>query len=130
MKIPAPKVYAWSSQRNDNPVNSEYIIMEKMSGVELESLWEDMMDLQKYEIVKQLVGFEKSFASTKFTSFGSLYYAKDVPADSDNRNLCVSEDETEIKCWQFAIGPTTNREFFDDGRGSVNIERGPCESNF
>lgn len=80
----------------------------------------------KYEIVKQLVGIEKSFTATRFTSFGSLYYADDVPKASGNEILCVNEDGTEMQCSPFAIGPTNNRMFFDDGRGTVPVDRGLC----
>lgn len=41
--------------------------MEKVPGIELDYLWEDITGRQNYEIVKQLLGFEKSFASTRFT---------------------------------------------------------------
>ena len=126
LNIPAPKVLAWSSRREENPVNAEYIIMEKASGIELEKLWEDITGRQKYDIVKQLVGIEKLFAATRFTSFGSLYYAEDAPMVSDSEILCVIEDGTEMQCSQFAIGSTNNRMFFDEGRGTVHVDRGPC----
>ena len=103
--------------------------MEKAPGIELERLWEDMTGRQKYEIVKQLVGFERSFASTRFGSFGSLYYAKDVPR-VENETLCVNEDGTDMQYSQFAIGPTTNRMLFDEGRGTVHVDRGPCMKLF
>ncbi|KAL9101968.1 MAG: hypothetical protein Q9163_002826 [Psora crenata] len=125
LKIPSPKVFAWSSRREENPVNAEYIIMEKVPGIELEKLWEDITGRQKYEIVKQLVGIEKSFATTRFTSFGSLYYTEDVPKVSNNEILYVNKDRTEIQCSRFAIGPTNNRMFFDEGRGTVHMDRGP-----
>ena len=125
-RIPAPKVFSWSSRREENPVNAEYIIMEKAPGVELDTGWEAITGRQKYEIVKQLVGFENSFASTRFKLFGSLYYAQDVPKVAGSRTLCVNEDGTEVQCSQFTIGPTTNRMFFDEGRGAVHVDRGPC----
>lgn len=103
-----------------------------MPGLELENLWEDITGRQKYEIVKQLIGFEKSFAATRFTSYGSLYYAKDVPKVSGNEVLYVNEDGTEFQCSAFAIGPTNNRMSFDEGRGTVPVDQGPCTklSNF
>lgn len=104
--------------------------MEKVPGIELENLWEDITGRQKYEIVKQLVGIEKSFTATRFTSFGSLYYADDVPKVSGDETLCVNEDGTEIQCSRFAIGPTNNRMFFDEGRGTVQMDRGPCMKTF
>jgi len=62
--------------------------MEKIPGTELENLWEVMTGRQKYEIVKQLVGFEKSFASTRFRLLGSLYYAQDIPNIRGDEILC------------------------------------------
>lgn len=126
--MPAPRVFAWSSRERENPVQAEYIVMEKMPGIELEKVWEDMTGRQKYEIVKQLVGFERSFTATRFTSFGSLYYAQDAPELTGNDLLCVNEDGTETKCSEFAIGPTNNRMFFDEGRGTVDVDRGPCKN--
>ncbi len=93
--------------------------MEKVPGIELENIWEDITGRQKYEIVKQLVGIEKSFTATRFTSFGS-----------GDETLCVNEDGTEIQCSRFAIGPTNNRMFFDEGRGTVQMDRGPCMKTF
>ena len=128
LKIPAPQVFAWSSRREENPVNAEYIIMEKIPGTELDNLWENMTGREKYEIVKQLVGFEKSFASTRFRLFGSLYYAQDIPNVADDEILYVNEDGTEMQCSQFSIGPTNNRMFSDEGRGMVDMDRGPCKT--
>ena len=100
--------------------------MEKMPGVELEKLWEDITGREKYEIVKQVVGFEKIFASTRFGSYGSLYYAQDVSNVAANEILFTNEDGLEMQSSQFAIGPTNNRMFFDEGRGTIHIDRGPC----
>src|SRR4051812_1698284 len=36
---PVPKVLAWSSKAEENPVGAEYIIMEKVLGIELERVW-------------------------------------------------------------------------------------------
>ena len=100
--------------------------MEKMPGIELEKLWEDITGREKYEIVKQVVGFEKKFASTRFRSYGSLYYAQDVSKIAGNEILCANEGGLEMQSSQFAIGPTNNRMFFDEGRGAINMDRGPC----
>ncbi len=55
---------------------------------------------------------------------------EDVAKVFDNEMLCVNEDGTEIQCSQFAIGPTNNRLFFDEGRGTVHVDRGPCMKIF
>ncbi|KAL8916712.1 MAG: hypothetical protein Q9208_008359 [Pyrenodesmia sp. 3 TL-2023] len=128
LDVPAPRIFAWSSRIEKNPVGAEYIIMEKMPGIELEKVWDDMPGRQKYEVVKQLVDMEQKFATTFFMSFGSLYYTQDLPrVDSDGR-LCVTEDGSTMQCSQFAVGPSTSRMFFDHGRANVDVDRGPWHS--
>lgn len=103
--------------------------MEKMPGIELEKVWDDLPGRQKYEIVKQLVGIERKLATTMFTSFGSLYYTQDVPGADSYGRLCVTDDGSSMQCSRFAVGPSTSRMFFDDGRANVDVDRGPCTAN-
>ena len=42
LETPVPKVYAWSSKAQNNVVGAEYIIMEKLPGVQLSVVWADM----------------------------------------------------------------------------------------
>ncbi|KAB8205413.1 hypothetical protein BDV34DRAFT_195889 [Aspergillus parasiticus] len=84
--------------------------MEKVPGVKLSHFWDDMHAKKKSQIVTQLVMFDKALASNPFPEYGSLYCAEDGPRD-DN----------------FVIGPTTNRRYFDDGRGTLTLDRGPCK---
>ncbi len=121
-----PKVLAWSSRPSATPVQAEFVIMEKAPGVGLDQRWEALTGRQKWEVVKQLVGFESAFASTRFARFGSLYYADDVAHASGNDVLFAQEDGTEVRSSQFAIGPTNHRMFFDDGRADADLDRGPC----
>ncbi|KAF2461687.1 phosphotransferase enzyme family protein, partial [Lineolata rhizophorae] len=123
LKVPAPKVFAWSSSA-DNAVGAEYILMERSKGVELSKVWDEISWEQRLEIVRVLVGYEKAFASTRLPSYGSLYYAEDLPSSSSCQ--VVLEGAPDGKA--FAIGPTTNRAFFDDGRDVVEVNRGPWPS--
>ena len=100
--------------------------MEKIPGVELESVWPDLTIRQKCEVVQQVVGFEAAFASTRFPSYGSLYFAKDLPERFRSPPLSVDAAGTTVKHSRFAIGPTVSRMFFDDGRAAVDVDRGPC----
>ncbi|KAI9046015.1 kinase-like domain-containing protein [Aspergillus affinis] len=93
--IPTPEVYAWSANR-ENPVGSEYIIMQEAPGVKLEDVW-----------------------------YGSLYFATgnvsgavaaevigDVPAAvKDNAN------------WRFSIGPVVAREYWNKERAMMKPDR-------
>lgn len=63
--IPAPRVYAWSAQI-DNPVGSEYIIMEEATGTMLAGVW-DTLELEvQIAIMKDLVSVEKKLLSLSF----------------------------------------------------------------
>lgn len=50
LKIPVPKVLAWSAT-NQNPVESEYIIMEEAEGTQLHEAWKDMKLKAKRDVI-------------------------------------------------------------------------------
>ncbi|KAF1934824.1 kinase subdomain-containing protein [Clathrospora elynae] len=123
--IPAPRVYGWSSS-TDNSVKAEYILMERSGGMELGKIWHEMSWEERPEVVRTLVGYEKAFVSANFPMYGSLYYAKDLltPSPSQHLDSVNSTDNGEA----FVVGPTTTRAFFDQGRDSVEVNRGPWPS--
>lgn len=125
---PVPRVLAWSSKAGENAVGAEYIIMEKVAGVQLSHAWYNMDIEDRFEIVKAISGYQKSWLSTSFTKYGSLYY----PCDTDYQKECVliKSDGTHTKQPRFAIGPSTGRDQADHGRVSIDFDRGPCESLF
>ncbi|KAF1953419.1 hypothetical protein CC80DRAFT_569370 [Byssothecium circinans] len=120
--IPAPQVYSWSSS-TDNPVGAEYILMERSGGVELGKIWHDIPWEERLEIVRTLVGYEKAFVSANLPMYGSLYYAKDLLSPS--RSQFLDSVNSKGKEEAFVVGPTTNRAWFDQGRDSVEVNRGP-----
>jgi hypothetical protein len=122
-------VYAWSSSI-ENPVGAEYIIMERSRGIELSKVWGDLSGPDKFEIVKKLVGFEKSFVSSRFPMYGSLYHPEDLQEVQPNQLVDLKSNEDPITRSVFAVGPTTNRTFFDDNRDVPGIDHGPCKSLF
>ncbi|KAJ5783417.1 Aminoglycoside phosphotransferase [Penicillium psychrosexuale] len=124
LNIPAPMVYAWSPSTEE--IGSEYIIMEKSRGVELSKLWDDLRGPDKLQIVQKLAEFEKALVSTPFPMYGSLYYADNLRDIHSNQMIELGDTKTVDE--QFAVGPTTNRTFFDDGRDAVDVHRGPWAS--
>ncbi|RLL96198.1 hypothetical protein CFD26_100335 [Aspergillus turcosus] len=106
----SPKVYTWCAKADETPVGAEYIVMEKSPGIKLSHVWDDMHVLKKSEIVTQLVRFDASLASNPLPAYGSLYYAQDANGD------------------KFAVGPTNNRKYFDDGRATLPLDHGPWDS--
>nr|POF20617.1 altered inheritance of mitochondria protein 9, mitochondrial [Quercus suber] len=121
--IPVPNVYAWSSS-TDNPVGAEYILMEKCPGVELHKVWDTITDRQKAVVIRKLVGYEAAFASSRFPAYGSLYYVTDLSSNK-NDQCTLLPLEKSTKSPAFAIGPTTNRNFFDHGRAEASANQGP-----
>lgn len=124
LDIPAPMVYAWSPSTDE--IGAEYIIMKKSQGVELGKLWDDIPGPDKLRIVQQLVIFEKALTSTRFPMYGSLYYADNLPNIHSNQMIEFEGKKNTVSV-NFAVGPTTNRTFFDDGRNAVDVDRGPCK---
>lgn len=102
--------------------------MEKAPGIQLSELWGEMHSQKKYGIIKQLVGFEKALTTAKLPAYGSLYYSDDLPKHISAIALPVMDVNGSTK--SFSIGPTNNRKYFDDGRGTLELDRGPCKSNF
>lgn len=123
--MPAPKVLAWSS-RTTGSVGAEFIIMEKVSGIELSHKWPELSGDDKYSLIQAVIGFERMLTSVSFKKLGSHYYAEDVIDSASQDVLYVKEQEGEVRSSKFAVGPTTDRKFFDDGRGAVEVDRGPC----
>lgn len=66
LDIPVPKVLTYCDTA-DNPVESEYIIMEEARGTQLSEVW-DSMDLKdQLAIVTDLVTIDQKFLCTKLS---------------------------------------------------------------
>ncbi|KAE8409110.1 phosphotransferase enzyme family protein [Aspergillus pseudonomiae] len=126
LNLPVPRVYAWSSRASENPLGAEYILMEKQAGVALTDVWDIIKGKQKVQILDQVVDIERRLAATKFSKFGSLYYKDDLPDNSDSPSpLYFDSAGNEVRSKMFGMGPINHRSFFDFGRGTLNIDRGP-----
>ncbi|GBF59736.1 altered inheritance of mitochondria protein 9 [Trichophyton mentagrophytes] len=97
--VPVPRIFGWSADAN-NPVGVEYIIMEKASGIPLETRWFDLSKHGRHYLVTSLVDIEKKLFDIPFGNFGSIYYKSDLPLDlqldlymSDTDPVMVSKDE-------------------------------------
>lgn len=70
--IPVPRVFAYSV-RDDNPVGTEYIIMDKVVGNELGTLWYSMTESQRLKAVFQVVKLEALLFSINLPASRSIY---------------------------------------------------------
>ena len=125
LRTPVPKVFAWSSRANENPVGAEYIIMEKAPGVQLDELWPNMDIKARFEVVKAIASFQNAWASTSFSQYGSLYYSFDI--DRENACILTKSDGSRNTEPRFTVGPSVGRDMLDDGRIAVDFDRGPCK---
>lgn len=129
LHVPAPKVLAWSSHAGTNGIGAEYILMETAKGVQLGDVWNtpSMDARKKKDVVNALIAAEQRMLDAKFASYGSLYYKDDVPEANRAPKLYADEtrpdDGSEAK---FCIGPTANRNWYEDERGAMEVNRGPC----
>ena len=101
--------------------------MEKVSGVPLDTVWAGMVIEDRFTIVKAIARYQKAWISCTFKQFGSLYYIEDL--DGPTQSLLYTDcDGVESNEPRFAVGPSTGRNFSDDGRSMVEFDRGPCKT--
>ncbi|KAM5464249.1 hypothetical protein MauCBS54593_007068 [Microsporum audouinii] len=122
---PAPKILSWSSGI-DNPVGAEYVIMEKIPGVQLETLWNQLDVEVKVNLVKEIAGYQRDWTLTSFSQYGGIYYKKDI--FNATSLTYTNKNGEQITDDRFAVGPSTSRQNIDDGRAGINFDRGPWNS--
>lgn len=120
---PVPKVFSWNSKA-DNPVGAEYIIMEKLPGVQLDQVWGKLGIEARFKVVKRIAKYQADWANMSFSQFASLYYKQDLP--SADSLVYTNKDGEQITNGRFATGPSTGRENTDDSRKEMEFDRGPC----
>jgi len=98
--------------------------MERSRGTELAKVWDNISGEDKAQLLNTLVGYQKVFSGGGLPMYGSLYYANDL-FHPDPRQL-LNTDKLGESGQPFTVGPTTDRDFFDRGRDSVQVHRGPC----
>ncbi|KAI1938632.1 Phosphotransferase enzyme [Ophidiomyces ophidiicola] len=68
LDIPVPRVLAWSGDK-DQPVGTEYIIMEKAPGEELGKTWPSMDISERVDLVSQMASIQAKICSVDFNRF-------------------------------------------------------------
>ncbi|GAB1743368.1 hypothetical protein NU219Hw_g9205t1 [Hortaea werneckii] len=121
--IPAPRVYAWCNDAKETRVGAEYIVMEKVEGVPLDTVYGNMPVEARFAVTKTISDYQKTWASAAFETYGSLYYARDFP---NRKPLRFTDGDGAIReDTRFSVGPTTGRDWNDDGRRCFSFDRGP-----
>ncbi|KAL4966948.1 kinase-like domain-containing protein [Aspergillus stella-maris] len=124
--IPVPRVYAYSSSR-DNEVGTEYMIMEKAPASPLEGRWFDLTPKERVRLVTSFVDIERKLFSIPFASYGSIY-----SRDLLTSNMCTTDLFTKtIESSKmhggdrFCIGPSADCDFWRGRRAMLDSNRGP-----
>lgn len=120
-KIPVPKVLDWSDDDN-NPIGTEYIIMEHVPGVQLHDKWPSMSPHQHMLCVKKVAFIVTEMAKLPLPAYGSLYFS-DAPIDPKSKFEFAKG---------FCIGPHCGTQYWDCNAGEARSyderppNRGPC----
>ncbi|KAF8606918.1 phosphotransferase family protein [Ceratobasidium sp. AG-I] len=114
--VPVPKVLDWCSDRNATPVQAAYMIMEKAPGVALAGVWNHLSSDNRIQITRDIAAIEKTLAGAAFPIFGSLYRKVDLKGEPHE---VLFDDDT------YAIGPSAKLQWWNGGRDSMKIDRGP-----
>jgi hypothetical protein len=110
-------------------VGAEYILMKRIKGRQLSNVWGTMSEAQRFGLVKSLVAIEAKLARVKMPGYGSIYYKDSYPNGlAMTKDMCPPEFVTD-NVGKFVLGPTTDRLFWVDGRGALDIDRGTCKSS-
>ncbi|KAI1907927.1 hypothetical protein LOZ52_005611 [Ophidiomyces ophidiicola] len=128
LQTPAPQIYAWNASIDPkkNPVGAEFIVMEKMAGVPLSDVWCDLKPDQKVKVCVQIIGFMKRWTNVHFPAIGSLYYAETISKSS--KNSLYFDGNDSVRNSRFAVGPSSNRDWSDEGRRDIQCDKGPWMS--
>jgi hypothetical protein len=120
--IPVPEVYAYCAHA-DNPVGSEYILLEKVSGIPVADRWTDLTDKEIRRLAVSVSELERKLFALNLGAIGSVYYKKDVP---QSQQLPLYADSTAgDEAETFCIGPIANHMFWYGQKASLELDRGP-----
>lgn len=70
--VPTPLVYKYCANVN-NPVGSEYMVMEKVPGRRLTDIWYELCDKERIKILGEIVDQEAKLFDIRLPAYGSIY---------------------------------------------------------
>jgi aminoglycoside phosphotransferase (APT) family kinase protein len=115
-RIPVPRVLAYSTGKND--VSAEYMLMEKMPGKPLSSVWIHLTDDERFKILHQIVTTEATLFAMELPASGSIYYSHDLPLTMPRIYIPGFDNG-------LCIGPYAHSVWWYGERKDLDIDRGP-----
>ena len=136
--IPVAQVVAWDSNAQ-NELGFEWVLMEKLGGVELGVVWRKIPWQRKLELVDEIARFNAQLRTHTFGSIGSLYFKSALAARRADVGLppadLIGAADQECKAKppipsgdtedEFAIGPMFSSIFYFGSRLYLPGNRGP-----
>lgn len=107
--IPVPIIYAFDSNPNNN-LGFEWMLMERIQGTPLNSVWDTMDFDTKQNVIRKLASWMAELSRSKFSKIGSIFM---------RYRQCRME---------FYIGPTLHERLFEGDRLLHEVDRGPFRS--
>ena len=120
--IPVPKVLDWSSS-SSNIIKSEYIIMERVPGKELEETWYTMSMRDMMSTMGKIVAVEQKLFNLKLPAYGSIYYKDSLGPEFSGIDMPL---DSSIDLSRFCIGPSTEYLWWYNKRQELPANKGPC----
>jgi hypothetical protein len=114
--LPTPQVLEYAI--DENPVGSEYILMEKLPGRPIGDAWFDLSEQQRLQVLHDIVKLESKIFNIQLPASGSIYYARDLKPDTPKVSMPGVDD-------QFCMGPYTGLRWWFGKRENLEIDRGP-----
>jgi hypothetical protein len=119
--LPVPKVLGYSTTMQ-NPVGTEYVIMEKLKGKDLGECWYQLPEEKRLKIVAQIAKLEAIMFSIALPASGSIYYRHDL---DDGAASVEIPSRNGLK--QLCIGPDAGQKWWYGRRSQLEVSRGPCK---
>ncbi|KAF1348371.1 kinase-like protein [Lizonia empirigonia] len=114
--VPTPQILGYAI--NENPVGSEYILMEKLPGRPIGDAWFSLSEPQRLQVLHDIVKLESKLFGIQLPASGSIYYARDLEPDTPRVGIPEVDG-------QFCVGPYTALRWWFDKRENLKIDRGP-----
>lgn len=119
--VPIPKIFDWSSS-SSNPAGTEYIVMEKVPGEELDKTWYTMTVKQRMAFMERLISVEKTLFGIQFPANGSIFYKESLEPGVSG----IAIPQTIPESTKFCIGPSTEYLWWFQRRDELAASHGPC----
>jgi len=100
--LPVPKVLDWSAQADGTDVGVEYILMEKIEGVELRRRYKNLRS-EGVELLNQVKWHGACVRVSSIFSNGSLYYKEDVEPKLQARRLYADGEDDDDASERFRM---------------------------